>query len=134
MTGMDHTEGGLGMSHETEDGTIDWIADALVLPPASAWDTGVRILGTDGAELSRQRFAFTLDDEGIAEGRVRSLLDPTLGVAALLLLGGALGLGLGLGGFRLPRCEAVASRLALIAGGSVAAALGALIGATKLIG
>ncbi len=134
MTGMDHTEGGLGMSHETADGTIDWIADALVLRPDSAWDTSVRILSARGSELSRQRFAFALDDEGIQEGQVRSLLDPTLGVAALLLLGGALGLGLGLGGARLPRCEAVASRLALITGGVVAAGLGALIGATKLIG
>ena len=134
MTGMDHTGGGLGMSHETDDGTIDWIADALVLPAGSDWDTSVRILATDGTELSRQRFAFTLGDDGIDEGQVRSLLDPTLGVAALLLLGGALGLGLGLGGFRLPRCEAVASRLALTTGGGVAAALGALIGATKLIG
>ena len=134
MTGMDHTEGGMGVSHETADGTIDWIADALVLPPDSAWDTSVRILGTDGAELSRQRFAFTLDDEGIEEGLVSSVLDPTLGVAALLLLGGALGLGLGLGGARLPRCEALASRLALITGGGVAAGLGALIGATRLLG
>jgi copper transport protein len=134
MTGMDHTGGGLGMSHETEDGTIDWTADALVLPPGSGWDTSVRILGPDGTELSRQRFAFTLDDRGIEEGQVRSLLDPTLGIAALLLLGGALGLGLGLGGARLPRCEAVASRLALISGGTIAALLGALIGASKLIG
>ena len=134
MSGMDHTGGGIGMSHETDDGTIDWIADALVLPAGSDWDTSVRILATDGAELSRQRFAFTLGDDGIEEGQVRSLLDPVLGVAALLLLGGALGLGLGLGGFRLPRCEAAASRLALTTGGGVAAVLGALIGAGKLIG
>ncbi len=133
MTGMDHSGGGLGASHETDDGTIDWIADALVLPAGSAWDTSVRILGVDGAELSRQRFAFTLDDEGIEDGQVRSLLDPSLGVAALLLLGGAVGLGLGLGGARLPRCEALASRIALIGGGVVAAGLGALIGASKLI-
>ena len=123
----------MGASHETDDGTIDWIADALVLPAGSAWDTSVRILGVDGAELSRQRFAFTLDEDGIEEGQVRSLLDPSLGVAALLLLGGAVGLGLGLGGARLPRCEALASRIALIGGGVVAAGLGALIGTSKLI-
>ena len=134
MTGMDHTGGGMGMTHVTLDGTVDWIADALVLPAGSNWDTSVRILDTDGAELSRQRFAFMLGDEGIDEGEVATLLDPTLGIAALLLLGGALGLGLGLGGAQLPRCEAMASRVALIGGGAVAVALGALIGATKLIG
>jgi copper transport protein len=134
MTGMDHTGGGVGMSHETDDGTIDWIADALVLPPDSGWDTSVRILGVDGTELSRQRFAFALDDDGIEEGQVSSLLDPVLGIAALLLFGGALGLGLGLGGMPLPRCEAVASRVGLIGGGAVAAALGALIGGAKLFG
>lgn len=134
MSGMDHTGRGIGQSHETEDGTIDWTADALVLPPRSRWDTSVRVLGAEGTELSRQRFAFTLDAEGIEEGQVRSLLDPTLGVAGLLLIGGALGLGLGLGGMPLPRCEAVTSRVALIGGGAVAAALGALIGATKLLG
>ena len=134
MTGMDHAGGGMGVGHETEDGTIDWIADALVLPPGSEWDTSVRVLGVDGTELSRQRFAFSLGDGGIEEGRVRSLLDPILGIAALSLLGGALGLGLGLGGFRLPRCEAVASRLALIGGGTVGVALGVLIGASRLLG
>jgi hypothetical protein len=134
MTGMDHTGGGMGMSHQTDDGTIDWIADALVLPTGSQWDTSVRVLGADGTELSRQRFAFGLDADGIDEGQVRSLLDPVLGVAVILLVGGALGLGLGLGGARLPRCEAAASRLALVTGGTVAALLGALIGGARLVG
>ena len=133
MAGMDHTGGGSGTSMETADGTVDWIADAIILPPGSSWDTSVRILGADGTELSRQRFRFTLDDDGIDEGQVRSLLDPTLGVAAILLLGGGLGLGLGLGGARLPRCEAVASRIALIGGGAVGAVVGGLIGASKLM-
>jgi hypothetical protein len=122
------------MSHETDDGTIDWIADALVLPPGSGWDTSVRVLGADGTELSRQRFAFALDDDGIDEGQVRTFLDPALGIAVLLLAGGALGLGLGLGGARLPRCEAVASRVALLGGGSVAVVLGGLIGVGRLVG
>jgi hypothetical protein len=134
MSGMDHTGGTIGMSHETDDGTIDWTADALALPAGSAWDTSVRILDAEGTELSRQRFAFALDDDGIDEGRVSTLLDPVLGVAAALLLGGALGIGLGLGGARLPRCEALASRIALIGGGTVAVALGLLVGLTKLAG
>ncbi|MGH2418580.1 MAG: copper resistance D family protein, partial [Candidatus Limnocylindria bacterium] len=134
MTGMDHAGGGMGMSHETDDGTIDWIADALVLPADSQWDTSVRVLAADGSELTRQRFAFTLDDDGIDEGVQRSLLDPTLGIAGALVVGGALGLGLGLGGMPLPRCERDASRLALVTGGGVAALLGALIGGTRLLG
>jgi hypothetical protein len=92
------------------------------------------VLSADGTELSRQRFAFALDDDGIDEGRVSSLLDPTLGIAAILVVGGALGLGLGIGGMRLPRCEAVASRIALIAGGVTAGVLGALIGLGRLTG
>ena len=134
MTGMDHTDGGIGMTHQTDDGTVDWTADALVLPEESHWDTAVRVLGADDEELSRQRFAFALDGDGISEGEDRTLLDPALGIAAALLLGGALGLGLGLGGARLPRCEAVASRVALMGGGVVAVVLGVLIGIGRLTG
>ena len=130
MEGMDHA----GMDMGSSDGTIDWIADSLVLPAGSEWDTSVRILSTDGAEISRQRFAFTVTDTGIDEGRVTTLLEPPVGIALLLVLGGALGLGLGLGGMALPRCEAAASRLALLGAGATAVVLGALIGASRLFG
>jgi len=128
MTGMDHS----GMSMESDDGFIDWFADAVVLPAGSRWDTSVRILGSDDTELSRQRFAFTLSDEGIDDGRVATLLNPAVAIASLLVLGGALGLGLGLGGMALPRCEALASRLALVGGGVTAVVLGLLIGIGRL--
>ena len=120
------------MAHTTEEGTVDWIADAVVLPAGSQWDTSVRILSSSGeTEISRQRFAFSLSDDVVDEGRVTTLLDPITAVAAALLLGGALGLGLGLGGAPLPRCDAAASRIALVGGGTVATLLGALIGATR---
>lgn len=135
MAGMDH---GGGMTHgsaPTEDGTVDWVADAVVLPAGSQWDTSVRILSSSGeTEISRQRFAFTVSEEAIGEGRVTALVDPATLVAAGLLLGGALGLGLGLGGAPLPRCDARASRVALVGGGTVATLLGGLIGASRLIG
>jgi hypothetical protein len=124
----------MGVSHDTDDGTIDWTADALVMAAGSQWDTSVLVLAEDGTELSRQRFAFTLDDDGIDEGEARSFLDPTLGIAAMLVVGGALGLGLGLGGMRLPRCEAVASRVALLGAGAVAIVLGGVIGIGRLVG
>jgi hypothetical protein len=130
MEGMDHA----GMEMGSPDGTIDWIADSLVLPAGSEWDTSVRILLTDGTEVSRQRFAFTVTDAGIDEGRVMTLLEPPLAIALLLVFGGALGLGLGLGGMALPRCEAAASRLALLSGGATAVILGALIGGSRLLG
>ncbi len=63
-----------------------------------------------------------------------SLLDPALGVGVLLLLGGGLALGLGLGGFTLPRTEAVASQTALLTGGGVSVVLGGLIGLSRLLG
>ena len=124
MEGMDHA----GMDMGSADGTIDWIADSLVLPAGSEWDTSVRILLTDGTEVSRQRFAFTVTDAGVDEGRVTTLLEPPAAIAMLLVLGGALGLGLGLGGMALPRCEATASRVALIGGGGTAVVLGMVIG------
>jgi copper transport protein len=132
MGGMDHDSMG-GMPMETDDGTIDWTADAVVLPADSQWDTSVRIMASSGDEVSRQRFAFALGDERIVEGAVTTLFDPVTGVALVLLLGGALGIGLGLGGARLPRCEEVASRVALLAGGSTAVLLGGAIGVDRLL-
>lgn len=134
MPGMSHGTGATGLEHATEDGTVDWTADAIVLPAGSEWDTSLRILSAAGdTEISRQRFAFTLTDGGIDEGRVIEVVNPATVVAALLVLGGAIGLGLGIGGASLPRCEAVASRISLVAGGGIAVVLGAAIGATQLL-
>ena len=134
MPGMSHGGTGTGMQHATDDGTVDWTADAIVLPAGSQWDTSVRILSVSGdTEISRQRFAFTLSDDGIDTGGVVNLVNPATGVAALLALGGALALGLGFGGFSLPRCEAAASRVALLGGGTIALVLGSAIGATQLL-
>jgi len=131
---MDHDSiGGMrGMGAGADDGTIDWTADAVVLPASSQWDTSVRIMSASGEEVSRQRFAFALGEERIIEGNVTTLFDPVTGVAVVLVLGGSLGLGLGLGGARLPRCEAVASRVALLAGGAIGVLLGGAIGVEKL--
>ncbi|MDQ3691130.1 MAG: copper resistance protein CopC, partial [Chloroflexota bacterium] len=130
MAGMGH--GGMGAL--AEDGAIRWIADAIVLPPGSQWDTSVRVLSSaDQTELSRQRFAFTLASVGIDEGRSMSLLNPATAVAALLLLGGALGVGLGIGGMPLPRSDRVASRIALVSGGATAVVVGMMIGASRLL-
>jgi len=130
MPGMEHT------THVTPnpDGTIDWTAGAIVLPADSHWDASVRILTNDGNELQRQRFTFALDEDGISEGQVQPLLTWGLVIAIGLGVGGAVGLGLGLGGFILPRCERLASRVALIGGGAVAVALALLIGLRQFVG
>ena len=137
MEGMEGMPGMEGMNHgagAADDGSVEWSADAVVLPPDSQWDTSVRIVSATGTELSRQRFAFTMDAEGIADGALQPLITPAIGVAVVLLIGGALGLGLGLGGMALPRCEPLASRVALVGGGVAAVLLGAVIGGGQLLG
>ena len=110
-----------------------WSADAIVLAPGSRWDANVLTLSSAGAELSRQRYAFALDEAAIEEGADTDVLTPVVAIAAVLLLGGALGLGLGAGGWPLPRCDAAASRLALLAGGSAALVTGTAIGIDSLL-
>lgn len=125
-----HPEHGSGA---TDAESAIWLADALVLPRDSRWDGSVRILSDTGTEITRQRYAFTLGATSIVDGRRVSLVDPAIVVGAALLLGGGLGVGLGLGGMALPRCEPLASRVALVGGGSIAVVLGLTIGVGRLI-
>jgi copper transport protein len=115
------------------DSPVDWIADAVVLPAGSSWDASVLVVAVGGNELARQRFSFALSDDGVADGAIRSIADPVTAVAAVLLIGGAIGLGLSLGGGRLPRCDPRASQTALRAGGLTAVGLGAAIGIDRLL-
>lgn len=120
---------------EARSGRATWVAEALVLPPESQWDTAVRIQAdADGPELSRQRFAFTMGDDGIVEGAAIVGLDPGLGLGIVLLVLGALGIGAGLGGARLPRTDPSASAPALVAAGLAAVAIGTGIGVERLLG
>jgi hypothetical protein len=127
MPGMDH-----GPAVDP-DAPARFVADAVVLPPGSRWDASVLLLSEPGGtEISRQRFSFELDDAAVARGRAGGPVDFGLLTAGLLAAGGALSIGLGLGGTRLPRCDVVASRIALGAGGAVAVALGLVIGLGRL--
>jgi copper transport protein len=111
-----------------------WAGSAIVLPAGGQWDANVRLLSSDGeVELVRQRFAFTMGTDAVAEGRDRLIVDPIALVSLALVVGGALALGLGAGGWRLPRTDAVASRLALLVGGSTGALLGLAIGVSELL-
>lgn len=115
-------------------GTDEWAADAVVLPAGSRWDATVRILTPDGNELLRQRFDFVLDADGVAEGRRSPPIDVALLVAGMLGAGGALAVGLGAGGWHLPRTDESASRLVLLAGGAAGMALGVVMGGAQLLG
>ena len=115
------------------DSAVDWTADAVVLPADSRWDASVLAVAAGGDELARQRFSFALSDAAVTEGRSTSIATPATAVAAVLLAGGALGIGLGLGGGRLPRTDPAASRLALRVGGVTAVLLGAAIGLDRLL-
>jgi copper transport protein len=128
------TGGGGGHAHGgASSGTALWIADAIVLPTGSAWDTSVRLLTSDGSVAGRQRFAFTMASDGIAAGRDVELLSPALGIAVLMAVGGAVGLGLTAGGASLPRCDPRASRLALGAASGIGFVLGIAIGTEHLV-
>ena len=128
---MDH--GGMSGMNAPTEGTVDWTADAVVIPAGSRWDASVRILSSAGTELSRQRFSFALSETGVDDGRASGPLDAILVIGAVLALGGAVGLGIGLGGGRLPRCDERASRWALTGGGLVAGILGIAIGVERMI-
>jgi copper transport protein len=126
--------GDRGAEPRGSDSPVDWIADAVLLPANSDWDASVLAVAVGGSELARQRFSFELSDDRVADGAIRRIADPLTAVAAVLLIGGALGIGLGLGGGRLPRTDPAASRLALRVGGMTAVALGAAIGLDRLLG
>jgi copper transport protein len=111
-----------------------WIGNAIVLPAGTEWDANVRIFAADGvSELLRQRFSFTMGDDSVASGRLAAIVDPLAVIGLLLLVGGTLAVGLGAGGWRLPRCDAAASRVALVGGGAIGWVLGILIGASQLL-
>lgn len=127
MPGMDHG------AISDPDAPARFVADAAVLPAGSRWDASVLLLTEPGGrELSRQRFSFEMDDSAVVRGQATGLVDIGLVTAAVLATGGALSIGLGLGGMRLPRCDVVASRIALGAGGAVAVGLGLVIGVGRL--
>ena len=125
---MDHA----AMDGEREvrgsDSPVVWVADALVLGPETRWDATVLVVSVTEEELARQRFAFSMSAIGVEEGQVTTILDLGTAVAIVLLTGGALAVGVGLGGGRLPRCDAAASKVALTAGGVTAVGLGLAIG------
>jgi hypothetical protein len=83
-----------------------------------------------GTEIGRTRYSFALDVTGVSLGRARPTIDPAVVVAIALLVAAALGLAFAIGGGVLPRVDAVASRVGLIAGSIV----GAILGATILLG
>jgi hypothetical protein len=131
MEGMDH--GAMGAPADGEPGVVAWSADALVLPADSAWDANVLVLASAGTELARQRFAFAMGADGIVAGAVTSLVNPQSVIAVLLLIAGAVGIGLAIGGGSLPRCDARASQVALRLGGGISLVLGLLVGADAIL-
>jgi copper transport protein len=131
MEGMDH--GAMGAPGDAQPGVVAWTADALVLPADSAWDANVLVLSSAGTELARQRFAFAMGTDGIAAGAETSLVNPQSVIAVVLLIAGAVGIGLAIGGGSLPRCDARASQIALRLGGATSLVLGLLVGADAIL-
>lgn len=109
-----------------EGSGIMYGAPGGLLPANSSWDATVAVRDSSNLTLgnSQRRFTFALDDSGISEGRALPLLDPALALALLLLALGVLALAYAVGGGRLPRTDAVASRVSLLAGGAAAVVVG----------
>lgn len=128
---IDHTQ---HTARAPSSGEERYVAGAVVIAADSHWDANVVVGDGRGGEILRQRFTFTMGESTLTDGAVGSLADGALIAGLALLLGGVLAVGLGLGGFRLPRTELAASRLALLGGGGVAAATGLAIGLGRLAG
>jgi copper transport protein len=98
-----------------------------MLPAGSRWDASIVLRDGDGEERSRTRYSFALDASGVNEGRLGPAIDPVAIVAIVLLVAAALGLAFGLGGGVLPRVDPSTSRISVLAGSVLAAAVGATI-------
>jgi hypothetical protein len=133
-SGAEGHEAAHGEDHGAGSGEDLYVADAVVLPAGSRWDATARVLTESGTELLRQQYAFALDADGVSEGRQPHAIDVALILGGLMAMGGALGLGLGAGGWQLPMTDAAASRVALVGGGAIGLALGVLIGGARLLG
>ena len=104
-----------------------YIADGGQLAPDSDWDAAVVVSTAAGTEVARQRFTFSLDLDGISQGRDLPPIDPALAVAILLIGMAVIGGAFGVAGGRLPRTDAAASRAALLAGSAISGVLGLAI-------
>jgi copper transport protein len=105
----------------------EFAAAGGLLPVGSRWDASVVQRDHDGTELTRTRYSFALDDTGVSDGRATPALDPAAIVAVILLVAAALGVAFALGGGVLPRVDAAAGRVSVVAGSVLGAAVGATI-------
>ena len=103
--------------------TSTFLADST-FPSGSRWDATVVATDPSGAELTRQRFVFALDADGVSEGREAPPLDPGLVVAILLVVLGVVGFGFSVAGGVLPRTLPDAGRPAMIGASLAGLALG----------
>ena len=93
----------------------------------SQWDASVVLRRPDGTEVSRTRFSFAMDSEGVSVGRTTPPIDPAIVIGVILLVAAALGLSFALAGGALPRVEPAASRIATLGGSAIAIVLGSLV-------
>jgi hypothetical protein len=105
-------------------GNRSYVGDGVVLAPDSRWDAAVVVRDAAKIEVGRARFAWTLDATGLSEGRRAPIVDPALLVVVLLLAAAFVGLVFTLAGGRLPLVHPTVGRQAMLAGGTLGAALG----------
>ncbi|HEY7132109.1 MAG TPA: hypothetical protein VH440_07640, partial [Candidatus Limnocylindrales bacterium] len=106
---------------------LTWMAPGGLLPADSRFDAAAIVRDGAGAEQSRTRFAFALDDETIVSGRAEPPLDPIVLVALALLLAAIAAGGFLLARRALPGSDWRSGRVALLAGGVTSLALGLLV-------
>jgi methionine-rich copper-binding protein CopC/putative copper export protein len=103
------------------------VADAGILAVDSSWDAIVVEVDAAGLDRGRARFAFSVDEETIAAGRMLPILEAWLVTAGLMLMAALVTFGFVLAGGRLPRVERRLGRMSALVGSAAAGTLGLVI-------
>jgi copper transport protein len=117
----------VGLRPVSTAGSTAYVAEGGRLPASSSWDVTVAVSDHEGREVTRQRFTFALDAVRISSGRATPPIDPQVALALMLIVVAIVSATYALAGGTLARCDARASRQALLVGSICAGSVGIVI-------